>query len=55
MKQYYYIYRVGHPKLTVKYYDLSEAVGEAERLAGQHLGETFEILKCLAFACTMTP
>ena len=55
MKAYYYVYRVGHGKPTVQHPTLEEATREALRLSGQHPGETFEILKCLARARTVTP
>jgi len=55
MKPYYYIYRVGgsHPK--TKHYTLESAHAESLRLAGQHPGETFEILKCIGITRTVTP
>ena len=56
MKPYYYIYRVGHERMpTIKHYDLESAASESERLAGQHPGETFEILMCLGITRTITP
>jgi hypothetical protein len=55
VKAYYYVYRVGHGKPTVQHPTLEEATREALRLSGQHPGETFEILKCLARARTVTP
>jgi hypothetical protein len=48
MKKYYYVYRVGNKGPTVKHYLLADAVKEAERLAAQHPGEVFEILKAVA-------
>lgn len=55
MKPYYYIYRVGgsHPK--VRHATLKQAALESERLAGQHPGEMFEILKCLGVTQSTTP
>jgi hypothetical protein len=55
MKTYYYIYRVGYGKPTIKHATLKQAALESERLAGQHPGETFEILKCLGITRTTTP
>jgi hypothetical protein len=55
MKPHYYVFRVGHGKSTIKHYSMQEAATEAERLAGQHPGDTFEILKCLGFTRTVTP
>ena len=55
MKPYYYIYRVGYGKPTIKHSNLEDATEESERLAGQHPGETFEILKCLGITRTTTP
>jgi hypothetical protein len=54
MKSYYYIYRVGHSKPTIKHYSLSAAVKESQRLSNQHPGDAFEILKCLAITMTTT-
>jgi hypothetical protein len=55
MKPYYYIYRVGgsHPK--VRHHTIESAHREAMRLAAQHPGESFEILKCIATTRTTTP
>ena len=55
MKPYYYIYRVGgsHPK--TKHYTLESAHAESLRLAGQHPGDTFEILQCLGMTRTTQP
>ena len=54
MKPYYYVYRSDElrgPK--IKHYALADAQAEAERLASQHPGSVFEILKCLAITrCT---
>ena len=55
MKPYYYIYRVGYGKPTIKHQSLALAHTEAMRLAGQHPGETFEILECLGIVQTTTP
>jgi hypothetical protein len=55
MKPFYYVYRVGYGKPTIKHLSLLDAVSEAERLAGQHPSEAFEILKCLATTRTATP
>jgi hypothetical protein len=56
MSTYYYVYRVGynHPP-KVKHASLELAVKEAERLAAQHPGESFEVLQCLAVTRTITP
>ena len=55
MKPYYYVYRVGgnHPK--IKHYNLQSAEKESIRLAGEHPGESFEILMCIATTMTTTP
>jgi len=53
MKPYYYVYRVGYGKPTIKHATLEEAHTESMRLAGQHPGEIFEILQCLGFARTI--
>ena len=55
MKPYYYIYRVGYGKPTIKHQTLALAHAEAMRLAGQHPGETFELLECLGIVQTTTP
>lgn len=55
MKPYYYIYRVGNGKSTIKHYTLEEAARESERLAAQHPGDTFEILKCIGVTRTVNP
>lgn len=55
MTPYYYVYRVGYGKPTIKHATLESAATESERLAGQHPGETFEILKCLGITRTVTP
>ena len=48
MKPYYYVYRRGHGPPRIKHDTLESARIEAERLAGSHPGEAFEILKCVA-------
>ncbi len=53
MKTYYYVYRVGYGKPTIKHATLDEAHAESIRIAGQHPGEVFEILQCLGFARTI--
>ncbi|MEO5712032.1 MAG: hypothetical protein ABIT37_00955 [Luteolibacter sp.] len=55
MKSYFYIYRVGYGKPTIKHQTLELAHAEAMRLAGQHPGETFELLECLGIVQTTTP
>ena len=56
MKPYYRILRLNHGRApTVQHATLKEAETEALRLAGQHPGETFEILVCLGIARTTTP
>jgi hypothetical protein len=54
MKSYYYVYRVGHSRPTIKHYSLSAAVKESQRLSNQHPQDAFEILKCLAITMTTT-
>jgi hypothetical protein len=56
MKPYYRILRLNHGRApTVQHATLKEAETEALRLAGQHPGEQFEILQCLAIAQTSQP
>ncbi len=56
MKPYYYVYRTGGSRgPVVKHPTVESAVAESHRLAGQHPGETFEILKCLATTRTTEP
>lgn len=55
MTPYYYVYRVGYGKPTIKHPTLESAAKESERLASQHPGEAFEILKCLGITRTVTP
>jgi hypothetical protein len=53
MTSYYYVYRVGNRAPTIKHPTLASAANEAERLANQHPGDTFEILQCLAITRTV--
>lgn len=56
MKPYYRILRLNHGRApTVQHATLKDAETEALRLAGQHPGETFEILKVLGLARTTEP
>lgn len=56
MKPHYRILRLNHGRApTVQHATLKEAETEALRLAGQHPGETFEILQCLGIARTTEP
>ena len=56
MKPYYYVYRIGGSRgPVVKHPTVEAAVAESHRLAGQHPGEAFEILKCLAVTRTTEP
>jgi hypothetical protein len=55
MKPYYYVYRVNDRGPRIKHATLEQAHAEAMRLAGQHQGESFEILMCLATVRTTTP
>lgn len=56
MKPYYRILRLNHGRApTVQHATLKEAETEALRLAGQHPGVTFEILKVIGTARTTTP
>jgi hypothetical protein len=48
MKSHFYVYRAGSGRTVIKHPTLEAAVKEAERLAGQHPGESFEILQCVA-------
>ena len=55
MKPYYYVYRVNDRGPRIKHATIKEAHAEAMRLAGQHPGESFEILQCLATVRTTNP
>ncbi len=55
MKPYYYVYRVNDRGPRIKHATIEEAHSEAMRLAGQHPGESFEILQCLATVRTTQP
>lgn len=55
MKPYYLVYRVGDRGTRIKYATLEAAHQEAERLAGKHPGDSFEILQCLGVTRTTTP
>ena len=56
MKPYYRILRLNHGRApTVQHATREAAETEALRLAGQHPGETFEILQCLGIARTTEP
>jgi len=48
MKPYYYVLRKNSHPPTVRHATLALAQAETERLANQHTGETFEILKAVA-------
>ena len=54
MKPFYYVYRSDESRgPKIKHATLAEALTESERLANQHPGSVFEILKCLALTqCT---
>lgn len=56
MKPYYYVYRTSEnrgPK--IRHATLSLAVTEAERLASQHPGDSFEVLQCVAISRITKP
>ena len=55
MRPYYYVYRLGHRAPTVRHATAALAAAEAERLAAQHPGDTFEVLQCLAITRTSVP
>ena len=55
MTPYYYIFRVGGSHPRIKHPTLESAHTEALRLAGQHPGDTFEILQCIATTRTTNP
>jgi hypothetical protein len=55
MKPYYYVYRVGQSKPTIKHPTLDSAAKEAERLSSQHPGDAFEILMAIGITRTTTP
>lgn len=55
MTTFFYVYRVGYGKPTIKHQTLVQAEQEAVRLSGQHPGESFEILQCLGITKTVTP
>lgn len=54
MKPYYCIRHVGPPNST-PHATAALAAAEAERLAAQHPGDTFEVLQCLAITRTSAP
>jgi hypothetical protein len=47
MKPYYYVYRYQKHAPIVRHATLASAQAEAERLATQHPGDSFEILKAV--------
>lgn len=55
MKHYYYVYRYGNKAPKVKHPTLELAVKEAERLASENIGESFEILKAVAISRVQAP
>ena len=55
MKPYYRIYRVGERMVNVTHATATQAAAEAERLAAQHPGSTFEVLQCIATASCTKP
>lgn len=55
MKSHYYVYRVGARGPEVRHATPALAAAEAERLAAQHPGDTFEVLQCLAITRTSVP
>jgi hypothetical protein len=50
MKPYYYVYRYGSNPPQIRHITLRSARDEAMRLAEQHPGAHFEILKFVGFA-----
>jgi hypothetical protein len=50
MKPYYYVYKYGDNAPRVRHCTLRAATQEAERLAKENPGSTFEILQCLGFS-----
>lgn len=52
---YFRVYRVNDRGPRVKHATLAEAAAEAKRLAGQHPGESFEILACYGIARCSDP
>ena len=55
MKSYYYVHSVNNLSTSDRHATPALAVAEAERLAAQHPGDTFEVLQCLAVTRTTTP
>ena len=52
MKPYYYVFTPGGSAPTLKHATQAEAVAESLRLAKKHLGQAFEVLKCVAISQT---
>lgn len=55
MKPYYYVYRYQDRAPVVRHATLKQAQVEAERLAVQHPGMPFEILKAVAITKVEAP
>lgn len=55
MKPYYYVYRYENQAPKVRHETLAAAQAEAERLAAQHPGMPYEILKAVGIAKVSAP
>ena len=55
MKPYYYVYRYQKQAPKVRHASLAEAQDEAERLAAENPGISFEILKAIAISAVVKP
>lgn len=55
MKPYYYVYRYQKQAPKVRHPTLQAAQAEAERLAAQHPGVAFEILKAVGISQVVKP
>lgn len=55
MKPYFYIYRYQDKAPVIRHATLEQAQAEAERLATQHKGTPFEILKCVGISQVTGP
>ncbi len=54
MKPYYYVYRYGSNPPQIRHITLRAARNEAMRLAEQHPGAHFEILKFVGFSSSVS-
>jgi hypothetical protein len=55
MKPYYYVFKSNGQPPNKRHEIIAFALIEAERLASQHPGQHFEILKCVGITSTPSP